>query len=393
MAAMVGAVAEHGYEAARVADLVKLSGVSRSAFYRHFDDMLDCFLATIDAFGELAAQRIRAAYESEEQWDKRLRAAAAALLELIVDQPAAARIYVVDVYAAGPAAVERLDRAVAEIERAVGSSFDESPERAGMPRDIVRGLVGGVHKAVHTRLRRGDERELVELIPELVDWGLSYHTPPSPLPRPRRQPARRAVPPATGDPVERLTAAMTEIVAEQGYPETTIAEIVNRAGASLSTFYANFATKEEAFAATVERAREEMLAAALPAYQRAPDWPRAIRDGLDALFGFMAAEPAASATALVHAFSAAARALDATAGVEEILEQVLAPGYELAPEAVPVASEAIGGAIYALVYAQIRRDRIERLRELAPTATFVAIAPFTGAGEACAVAAAPLRSR
>ena len=36
--AMVAAVDEKGYEAATVADVVRISGVSRSAFSRHFDD-------------------------------------------------------------------------------------------------------------------------------------------------------------------------------------------------------------------------------------------------------------------------------------------------------------------------------------------------------------------
>src|ERR1700755_2665292 len=53
-AAMVATVAEKGYEATTVADLVELSGVSRSAFYRHFDDKQACFLAAIEAMVEPA---------------------------------------------------------------------------------------------------------------------------------------------------------------------------------------------------------------------------------------------------------------------------------------------------------------------------------------------------
>src|SRR5215207_712899 len=51
-AAMVATVAEKGYEATTVADLVKLSGVSRSAFYKHFEDKQGCFLAAIEAMVE-----------------------------------------------------------------------------------------------------------------------------------------------------------------------------------------------------------------------------------------------------------------------------------------------------------------------------------------------------
>src|SRR3954447_24667002 len=47
-AAMVATVDEKGYEATTVADLVKLSGVSRSAFYKHFDDKQACFLAAVE---------------------------------------------------------------------------------------------------------------------------------------------------------------------------------------------------------------------------------------------------------------------------------------------------------------------------------------------------------
>ena len=51
-AAMVATVAEKGYEATTVADLVKLSGVSRSAFYRHFADKEECFLTAAEALIE-----------------------------------------------------------------------------------------------------------------------------------------------------------------------------------------------------------------------------------------------------------------------------------------------------------------------------------------------------
>src|SRR3954462_13087342 len=57
-AAMVATVAEKGYEGTTVADLVELSGVSRSAFYRHFDDKQACFLAAIEAIVEPGPERI-----------------------------------------------------------------------------------------------------------------------------------------------------------------------------------------------------------------------------------------------------------------------------------------------------------------------------------------------
>src|ERR1700753_2601247 len=46
-AALVAVVAEKGYEATRVEDLLELSGVSRSAFYAHFSDKEEGLLARL----------------------------------------------------------------------------------------------------------------------------------------------------------------------------------------------------------------------------------------------------------------------------------------------------------------------------------------------------------
>jgi AcrR family transcriptional regulator len=393
MAAMVSAVEEHGYEATRVADLVAISGVSRSAFYRYFDDKLDCFLATADEIAAAGSERIAAAFASDGSWDARLRAAVDVFLELVVDQPAAARLCLVEAYAAGPAAVDRLERGTIAVEQAVGRAFDESPERADMPREIVRAIVGGVLKTVHTRLRRGQESELRRLVPELLEWGLGYRTPPQPLRRARRRPDRGDAPHADPlDPRDRFVGAVADTVAARGYPNATIVEIADRASASLSTFYATFDSKEEAFLAAVERAGRDMLATALPAYERAVDWPHAVRDGLDAAFGFLAAEPAL-ASVLAEAYAAGPRAFEHGDRAVKALRSLLEPGSDRASPSGELVSEAIGGGIQSLACSQVRQRRIERMRELTPVASYVALAPFVGATTACAVANEPLRPR
>jgi AcrR family transcriptional regulator len=256
-----------------------------------------------------------------------------------------------------------------------------------MPRDIVRAIVGGILKTVHTRLRRGQEVELIQELPQLIDWGLGYRPPPSELRRPRRRADQSIVPLADPTiPRERLVTAVTETIAERGYPDATIIDIANRASASLSTFYDNFENKEEALLAALEREREQSLSAFRAAYEAAPDWPSAIRAGIDAWFGFLAAEPAAASIAIVDAFTAGPEALEAGDRTTWAFQAFLEPGRELASDLPPIASEAVGNAVYALIYGQIRQSRIERLRELTPTATFVQLAPFIGAATACTVA-------
>ncbi|HEV7687975.1 MAG TPA: helix-turn-helix domain-containing protein, partial [Acidimicrobiia bacterium] len=50
----------------------------------------------------------------------------------------------------------------------------------------------------------------------------------------------------------RLVDAMAQIVAEKGYPATTVADVVERAGVSRRTFYEQFADKEACFLAAYD---------------------------------------------------------------------------------------------------------------------------------------------
>jgi AcrR family transcriptional regulator len=386
-AAMVAAVAENGYEATRVADVVKLSGVSRSAFYKQFEDKLDCFLATLDAVAELAFAELERHYDRGLPWEERLRGVADAFLDMLLEQPAAARLCLVEVYAAGPAAVERLDRAVARAELEVSRAFNESPKRRGMPRDVVRAIVGGVHKTVHTRLRRGEQVELIHELPELLDWALGYHAPPTALRRPRWRPDRGAAPlPDLTVARERLITAVTDVIAADGYPGATIVEIANRSSSSLSTFYGNFENKEEALLTALDRAREQSLVATKAATARTSDWRAAIRVGIDSLFGYFAAEPAAAKIVAVEAFTAGPEGLEGGDQTIAAFRDGLDLGCQGPGASKPLVAEAVGNAIYSLAYNQIRRDRTDQLRTLTPTATFVALAPMAGAARACAIA-------
>ena len=113
-AAMVATVAEKGYEATTVADLVKLSGVSRSAFYKHFEDRQACFLAAIEAMVRPALATLSA--DPENAGVEGARKAFGNFIELIVDQPAAAKMCIVEVYAAGPEGADLIARTMRQVE-------------------------------------------------------------------------------------------------------------------------------------------------------------------------------------------------------------------------------------------------------------------------------------
>jgi len=385
-AAMVAVVAEKGYEATRVADLLELSGVSRSAFYEHFGDKEECLLAALDAFVGPTTRSIVGVASDKPPTGDAVREAFEALIGLIVEQAAAARMCFVEIYAAGPRAMEEIDRTTDSFQGFVTATLDQMPGREKLPPELVRALIGGLRKVIHTRLYRGEEEELIELIPQLWDWALAYPPPPAPLRRPHSKPPANAGGAAGYDPVERILRALASVVAEKGYPAMTIGDIASRASISLSTFYANFADKEEAMLAAVDSGSAQMLATTLPAFRRAVDWPQAVRGAFAAMFAFCAAEPEYTTLGAVDVYAAGKRALEQRDQVMENMEGLLVPGYKGKPDASPIAAEAIGGAIYSLIYDQIKRSGATSMQEIVPLATYVTLTPFVGADEACAVA-------
>jgi AcrR family transcriptional regulator len=385
---MVAAVAQRGYEATRVADVLELSGVSRKAFYEHFASKQDCFLATVQALVDAGLAGVREHYEAEGPWEERVRAGLDGFIVLLRHQPAAARLCFVDVHAVGAPALDPVERAFTEFAAMVAAGLDQLPEYRGMPAEMPRAIVGGLRKVFHTRIYRDEEEALERVGPQLWSWGMSYRPPPEPLRTGRRARAgagrRRAA--TDYEYPERLIRATAEAVAEKGYPATTVGDIVEHSSTSLSTFYSHFAGKEEAMLAALDSGAALLLAAVVPAFRRGEGWPQSVHGALTAMFAYAVEEPAFARLGAVEVYAAGERALAQRDQVMEGLEALLAPGYELAPETSPIAAEAIGGAIYSLIHDKILADGPERLPETAPLATYIALAPFLGAEEACAVA-------
>jgi AcrR family transcriptional regulator len=387
-AAMVATVAEKGYEATTVADLVELSGVSRSAFYKHFEDKQACFLAAVEAMVEPTLRKV-AEDESVAAGVERARQAFEGVMKLIVAQPAAAKMAIVETYAAGPEGAGLIDRTLESVTDIAAQMLDQVPERKGMPRELVRAIVGGIQKVIHKRLYRGQEEDLLELAPQLWDWIFCYPVPPGPLKATRRRRVK-ALPfeerQKAANPPERILRALAAVVAEKGYPDTTVAEVVERASTSQRTFYEHFKNKEDAIVAALDSGSAHMLAAALPAFRRAPDWPHAVHDTQEAMFRWGAEEPEYARMGGKEMYAAGKRALDQREVVTEGMEGLLAPGYELKPDTPPIAAEAIGGALYELLYDHVNKKGPQTLPDLVPTLVYVTLAPFLEAEEAYEVA-------
>src|SRR6201999_2695212 len=89
----------------------------------------------------------------------------------------------------GPEALNRLDEATGRFELLARLVNAESPERAGMPPEMMTAHVGALQEIARNRLRRGTTDELPGLTDEVSKVMLSYRPPPEPLRLTTRSPA------------------------------------------------------------------------------------------------------------------------------------------------------------------------------------------------------------
>ena len=161
-------VAEKGYGPTTVTDLTAGAGISRTTFYELFADKEACFLAAYDSAVDAMVRRITAAYEAEERWPDRARAGLAALLEALAADPAQARLALIDVAAAGPAAQRRYRAAVQRLTPFFDEGRDFAPGGRGLPANTSRMAAGAVVGLISDELVSGDADQLSGLLSDLL---------------------------------------------------------------------------------------------------------------------------------------------------------------------------------------------------------------------------------
>ena len=90
---------------------------------------------------------------------------------------------------------------------------------------------------------------------------------------------------------QRLLDALEESIAEDGYPKTTVADIVRRARTSRRTFYEHFDSREACFVALLSDANADQIRQISEAVDPSAPWQKQVRQ---AIAGIAYADPAGS---------------------------------------------------------------------------------------------------
>jgi AcrR family transcriptional regulator len=164
---MASAAAEKGYVKTTVGDVIKRAGVSRETFYEHFSGKEDCFMAAYDAgVGVLLATNTGASEEGGEPL-ARLDRVLATYLGVLAEQPDFARVFLVEVFAAGPRAIERRAKMQQRFVAGIAAIFGVEPGDEDW--FACEALVAATSSLVTSRIGAGHPEQLAELREPLVD--------------------------------------------------------------------------------------------------------------------------------------------------------------------------------------------------------------------------------
>jgi hypothetical protein len=107
---------------------------------------------------------VRAAQDTETDWVDRTRAGIHAYLRWLAAEPALARVFLIEIAAAGPEALERRER----VRDRYAERMRELQTTNSVPDELFHAVVAAVDALVVRRLRAGDDvRELEPTILEL----------------------------------------------------------------------------------------------------------------------------------------------------------------------------------------------------------------------------------
>jgi AcrR family transcriptional regulator len=170
MDAMAELTSEQGYEATKIADIVRRAAVARKTLYDNFDGKEDLFLSAVDASLNGVRVVVEEACERTEGREEQITAGLEALLDYVAENPAAAKMSMVEAISATPSSARLYD---AGMHAFVELLRKNAPEDADLPKTIEESLVGGAAWIIQQQIRRGGAEGAVDLLPELSQFVLS----------------------------------------------------------------------------------------------------------------------------------------------------------------------------------------------------------------------------
>lgn len=169
LAAAIEVASTTGYVNMSVEDIISTAGLSRRTFYDYYKGKEQAFLLAYDDVSRQLMERVLTSVDLDGGFAERVRDALSAFLDFFAEHPTYADVCIVEVLAAGPAAIERRNSVMRRLADLVLQTVDELLPKRGRPPELAaETLIGGVYEVVYSRVLAGRAEELPELLPDLL---------------------------------------------------------------------------------------------------------------------------------------------------------------------------------------------------------------------------------
>ncbi len=167
--ALIDSCAEKTYAATTISDIVARAHISRTTFYKHFEDKRACFDAAIEDCIEQLQEAAALAHSPGDAPADATRKAAAAVLEAMTARPGLAQLLTGDAVAVDPEMTERYRRATIPALKALWQASGNSSR----PHTDPRLAFGQAQVLILNHIATGRTDRLPELLPEIVYLAVS----------------------------------------------------------------------------------------------------------------------------------------------------------------------------------------------------------------------------
>jgi AcrR family transcriptional regulator len=160
---MARAVADKGYAATTIADIVREASVSRRTFYEHFDSKSECLVALYEAASHNALKILRGAIDPGHPWQTQVEQALAAYFQGLAANPVLMRTLYVEILGLGPQGLASRRRVNTEIAQFMLGVVN-AEAGAALSLQMATAVVGGINELVLEFIEQDRVGQLAELV-------------------------------------------------------------------------------------------------------------------------------------------------------------------------------------------------------------------------------------
>jgi AcrR family transcriptional regulator len=173
LAAALAEIAERGYRAVSVGDIVKRAAIARAKFYENFSSKEDCFSVAYERAVEEVVTRVAegCAELPEAGFPERVSVGVTHLLAYLAEDPVRARACVVEAPSVSGAVEARREQGLKELAALLHSARRPGSEDS-LPETVEESVLGGVYWLLYHAILSGKPKDLQKMRPELVEFVL-----------------------------------------------------------------------------------------------------------------------------------------------------------------------------------------------------------------------------